>query len=231
MGLTVTAAEAAALAHVSERTVRTWLTSGRSGQPPKLRAQKRHEAGRPAAWAIDVDDLQRVPGVTVDRNRLAELEAGRSRAPGGMASRIATLERELRDVRARLHALERGGTSAPVGDDALHLEPPESPYSAIPVQRMPISAVGASSRAGAAFRTIQEAADWLDRHGVAAKTARDWLRGRDSATLTPADLLAEAITRTRTNAWRSRGRVLHQCDVEGCDCHGREELLATRAGA
>lgn len=71
------------------------------------------------AWRIDTDDLERVPGWRVNRERLAELQARDARTSESLATRLAAVERELRDVRARLRALEAGQGRSDASPDAL----------------------------------------------------------------------------------------------------------------
>lgn len=224
MGLKVTAAEAAALAHVSERTVRAWLTS----EPPKLRAVKRQEAGRPASWAIDVDELASVAGVTIDRDMLAQLEAGRTRSPGGILARLEAVERELATVRARLRVLEaeRGtsGTHTPLANTSDGLAnasprldvPPYQPTTYTPPSAPREAYVGTGSHT---FRTRADAARWLVPHGIESEyTPKSWPGWRD-VDLAPGAVLSLALSmQGRRNAyWR-----LHRCDDSGCVCR---ELL------
>jgi hypothetical protein len=111
MGAMVTAAKAAQLAGVSERTVRAWLQSGR------LHAQKATRRG-PISWAIDVDALAAVEGVMLRRDLLDEREhtndherewrSGVADAvPAAILARLSGLEAQMRAMRERFAELER----------------------------------------------------------------------------------------------------------------------------
>lgn len=95
MGLRVTAAQAAWLVDRHERMVRWHIARG------DLAAVKE---GR--AWRIDVDTLAGIPGWRVNRERLAELETADERTAASLVARLAELERQMRDLRARLARLE-----------------------------------------------------------------------------------------------------------------------------
>lgn len=107
MALEVSAVQAAQLAHVSEQTVRAWIQSGR------LAARKVQRAGKPAAWAIDVDALAGLEGVRVDPDRLRALEMGEARTAESLEHRLGELERYLMRAVARITALERRLDASP----------------------------------------------------------------------------------------------------------------------
>lgn len=112
MGIHVKLPEAAQLVGRHERIVRWHL--GRGDFPGAVKQ------GR--AWRIDIDDLERIPGWTVDRGRLAELEAQEGRTPGGILARLASIERELDAMKTRLRLVEsqvRQGRAADALPDAL----------------------------------------------------------------------------------------------------------------
>ena len=102
MGLRVTAAQAAWLTGHGERMVR-WHIQTRKDLPAV-------KVGR--SWAIDVDALEAIPGWRVNRERLAEMEAADARSAASMVARIAELERQMRDLRARLARLEASASVA-----------------------------------------------------------------------------------------------------------------------
>jgi polyhydroxyalkanoate synthesis regulator phasin len=106
VGIKVSAAEAAELADRNERVVRGWIKSGKlRAEPAGPRQPERGRAG-PSRWAIDVDDLAQVPGVAIDRERLAQIEAAGASTPGGILARLETIEREVQSLRARVRDLE-----------------------------------------------------------------------------------------------------------------------------
>lgn len=204
----VSASEAAYLVNRHERIVRGRIKRG------ELPATKERNA-----WRIEVDDLERIPGWHVDRGRLAQLEERSARSVETMAARLASVERELRDVRARLRALELRGTSPPVSDDAPYLETPESHPTALLVQQPPREAyIGTSS---GAFKTHADAARWLARHGVRELTPKTW-PGWRAVELTPAAVLRLAISLCDVSNHRITWR-LQRCDDLACICG---ELLA-----
>jgi hypothetical protein len=102
MAIEVSAAQAAFLVRRHERIVRGRIADG------SLSARK--EGNR---WLIDVDNLDAVRGWKVDRARLAELQAQGERSVSAILARLDTFERELRDLRLRIKALE----------DLAHLDP------------------------------------------------------------------------------------------------------------
>jgi hypothetical protein len=105
MGLHVTAEQAAWLVGHGERMVRWHIQP-----PPKGKGDLPATKDR-RTWRIDVDALEAIPGWTVNRNRLAELEAAEQRTAASMVARIAELERQVRDFRARLARLEAASAS------------------------------------------------------------------------------------------------------------------------
>lgn len=192
----VSASEAAYLVSRHERIVRGRI---KRGDLPAVKERN--------AWRIDPDDLERIPGWHVDRGRLAQLEERSAASVETMAARLASVERELAAVRARLRVLEQRSTPAPSADDAPYPQAPESHYSANLVQRL------------GTFANRSEAARFLVRHGLAESTARSWWKGAGWPA-EPRDALADALQRPRAD-WRVTWR-LHRCDDDECPCR---ELL------
>lgn len=89
MARSVSAIQAARLVGVSERTIRQWIHN------KKLPAVEVRQTGQPRTWAIDVDVLEHVSRVTIDRAAVAKLptEPPRGRAAHTRTSREAMLER------------------------------------------------------------------------------------------------------------------------------------------
>jgi hypothetical protein len=137
MGIRVNAAQAAQLVGRSERRVRQWIADGKLRAEPSGTRTKGEHSG-PSAWAIDTDDLERVPGVTVDPTRLAELTAGQNRTPQGLLARVEQLERRLAILERRaqwsLSALSEPSEGRTHPDVAAYVpttpRPPAAPYSA-----------------------------------------------------------------------------------------------------
>jgi hypothetical protein len=112
MGIQVTATEAARLVDRSERTIRTWISSGRLPAVPAGLREPGERTG-PTRWAIDVEDLARIPGVTLNGAVLAELEvrarlSAQARAQGGesILERLAHLESLVAALMERVEQLE-----------------------------------------------------------------------------------------------------------------------------
>lgn len=221
MGLRVTAAQAAALVDRHERIIRWHI---RRGTLPAVKE------GR--AWAIDVSDLEAVPGWRINRDRLGDLEARDARSAATLAARVATLERDVQALRARIRALEAGGgtgtaTSGPVargepnlsewnGGEALS----PSRLAGEPVAR-PYSMTYAAPAAAGTFKTRSDAARWLVRHGIASEsTPKTWPGWRD-VELEPRAVLTLARSLWEPGNWRITWR-LHRCEDGECVCR---ELL------
>ncbi len=223
MGIKVTAAAAAQLVDRHERIVRAHL---KRGDLPAVKAGN--------AWQIDVDALGDVPGWTVNRERLAELQATVARTPGGVLARLDTLEREVQTLRARVRTLEalqtattttmapqtrQNGQERPV--DPWEVEsstPPPRPAEPVSTYSMKY----ASPSTPAAFRTRADAGRWLLRHGISSEaTPKTWPGWRD-VELDPRAVLTLALSLQDTSNWRILWR-LHQCDDVLCVCR---ELLA-----
>ena len=96
MGILVSAAEAGALVDRHERVVRQHIHDG--GLPARKDARGR--------WQIDVEDLARVPGWIVDRERLARLELRQRRSHAGLVSRTEALEARLRGLESHQRSID-----------------------------------------------------------------------------------------------------------------------------
>lgn len=226
MGLKVTAAQAAQLVGHHERLIRWHIARG------TLAAVK---DGR-RAWAIDVSDLEAVPGWRVNRDRLADLEASDARSAATLAARVATLERDVQALRARLRMLEAGGTGtlAPVargeGQEGLSslAGVSSSAYrpSGEPVAR-PYSMTYTAPAAAGTFKTRSDAGRWLVRHGISSEsTPKSWPGWRE-VELEPQAVLQLALALYEPGNWRITWR-LHRCEDSGCVC--RELLDAGAEG-
>lgn len=122
MGLRVTAAQAAWLVDRQERQVR-WRIKERKDLPA-IKDGK--------SWAIDVDDLARIPGWRINRERLAELQAADAMTAASMAARLAELERSVRELRGRLARLEaQSGLSSTIASDGAHTATPDDRQTAL----------------------------------------------------------------------------------------------------
>lgn len=222
MGILVSAAEAGLLVDRHERVVRQHI------QDQQLPARK-DARGR---WQIDVDDLTRIPGWVVDRERLARLELRQTRSHAGLVARTEALESRLRSIEAHLRAIEsllevRRPTSArepeqppPQGND--EIDPPDEPLPDAPLTYRGPPTVALLNRGPDApemFRTLADASRWLERHGVNQLTPKSW-DGWKRVTLTRVEVLRFALERQRLSAgnWRVTWR-LRRCDDAQCVCH------------
>lgn len=240
MGITLSATEAARVAHVTERTMRAWLASGKV---PGHKQEPRDAAGKgPPRWEIDSDALAAVPGISIDRDALALFDAQARRSPAGVLARLDALEAQVRALSAKLRALEgstgsSGNTIAPVtrSDGQEGGLPPLDRESYQPAPyRPPVAPVSASYSltygrsgedapemgAGGIFRTRADAGRWLMRHGVNERTPKSWPGWRE-VELTPRQVLGLALSLYDPTNWRIPWR-LHRCEDSACVCH---ELL------
>lgn len=229
MGKSLTAAEAAQVAGVSERTIRNWIACG------ALKAGKADVTG-PKRWAIDVGDLGRRPGVRIDREALAAIETRDARSAGGILARLTTLELEVQALRARLREVEVSGAipsrilpqepvpaRIPVRLDAggQHASEASGGHVVRPAAAKPLetsfNGEQGYSDAGERFAHHAGAARWLVRHGVNSEyTPRSWAGWRQ----TPLDMrsvLNKALTQCDLSNWRITWR-LHRCGEASCVC-------------
>ena len=100
MGLKVSVREAAQLTQRTERAVRHWIATEKLPALPTGVREQRPGVG-PSQWEIDVDDLARVRGVTLNRGYLAELEL--REAELGTVTRLVTRVEKLEDALAEVH--------------------------------------------------------------------------------------------------------------------------------
>lgn len=231
MGILVSAAQAGELVDRHERVVRQHIQDG------QLPARK-DARGR---WQIDVEELTRIPGWVVDRERLARMELRQSRTHPGLVARTETVEARLRAIETQLRAIERALTR--LGGVAPQPREPEQPPSrpaerngpdedpdddddpapaALPLlYRGPptVALLDRGPDAPRAFRTRADAARWLERHGISALTPKSW-PGWRHVTLTQVEVLRFALERQRLGAsnWRVTWR-LRRCDDGQCVCY------------
>lgn len=223
MGTHLTAAEAAQVAGVSERSVRAWISTGR------LQAEKAEAAG-PARWAIDVDDLAGLPGVVINREALARIEAGDANSAQGILARLTALELEVQALRSRLRTIEASGvpvTQAPIRvTQETPRRPPEvageasrgtdTPIRPLAPSDLPLKQLGGHPGRGATFRNHAEAGRWLSEHGINERTPKSWPGWRE----TPLDkwsMLNKALAQMNLSDWRITWR-LHRCGDPLCVC-------------
>lgn len=108
MGLKVSAREAARLVGRTERTIRAWVASGKLMAEPAGPRSRRRGVG-PNRWLIDVDVLAQMPGVALDRARLAELELRAAEVELGtsLVERVARLEHQVGELRHEVANLRK----------------------------------------------------------------------------------------------------------------------------
>lgn len=127
MGIQVSAAQAAWLAHRNERVVRGWIKSGKlraTPAGPRQPAPGAEARVGPSRWAIDTDDLAAVAGVRLDAERLGELQASAPAAQASLRRRVDALEREMAQLRALVARLNTPSGAA-TGLESPHTSPQE----------------------------------------------------------------------------------------------------------
>ncbi len=94
MGIKISAVQAALLIGRNERRVRDWIATQRL---PAIKVGQ--------SWQIDTEDLERLPGVRIDREQLALLQAQETSTFHDLLYRIAELERVVEGLHAGIVAL------------------------------------------------------------------------------------------------------------------------------
>jgi hypothetical protein len=114
----VTAAQAGELVGRHERIARLHIAN------KSLPAQKKGNS-----WQIDTDDLDRIPGWSVNREKLALLEILVGRTSEGILARIERLERDVHLLKLENQELRKRQRDMPlpVVSTALPVEPDRSP--------------------------------------------------------------------------------------------------------
>lgn len=210
MVLKVTAAQAGYLVDRHERIVRWHIGRG------DLAAAKKGNA-----WAIDVDDLERVPGWQVNRDRLAELQVQDARTAEGLAATVARLASEVAALRSRVRMLESSQNAPVTRSEAILTEQTASTTHHIaPMPPERPATVYVATGAGS-FRTRADAGRWLAQHGINESTVKTWPGWRD-VELEPRTVLLLALSLYDPGNWRITWR-LHRCADPACVCR---ELLA-----
>jgi len=118
-----------------------------------------------------------------------------------LATRVAVLEERVQRLTQLVEALVGARTLPPVA------QPSDFHYSAS----------GGHSDAPA-WRTYTDAARWLEQHGVAMNTARQWYtQARGAIPLERSAILRDALQRAGAGDFRVPWR-LHRCDDPHCPC-------------
>lgn len=212
MSAQVSVAEAAQLVGRHERIIRGRI---KRGDFPSA-----HKDAR-GAWRLDADDLERIVTWRIDRERLATLESGQRRTPGGLVARVELLERQLRDLAARVRLLEGSVSDAPrpASYDLPNATPPDvhqAGASDLPATLTPfqpsngVATVSDAHRAISARRAglpplpdgLVSAESFANAHGIPRET---WQKARQVGRL-----------RTVEGEWRvGRALTRHALDAEG----------------
>lgn len=224
VGRLVSVAQAAQLAHKSERAVRYRI---RSGALPTRRGEDGH-------MRIDTEALARVPGWRVDEALLGRLDQiDQPTETVRLALTVAALEARMRALERRLARLERQMTQPvePSETDRQLVEMNEPTVNTLEtVERGTRTVTLADRGAGQVltFATAAAAARWLVRHGVHSEyTPRSWPGWpprpltREHALALAQALLTEA--RVRGN-WRVTWR-LRRCGDPLCVCQTQLESV------
>lgn len=91
----ISAVQAALLVGRNERRIRDWIATRRL---PAIKVGQ--------SWQIDIDDLERLPGVVIDREQLALLQQQEATTPHGLLNRLAQLENTVQDLQREVAALK-----------------------------------------------------------------------------------------------------------------------------
>jgi excisionase family DNA binding protein len=101
-GVKISAVQAAQLVGRNERRIRDWIATRRL---PAIKVGQR--------WQIDIEDLERLPGITVDRTQLEMLWSREAATPAELRQRVRDLEtavlnlqNEVAHLRTRLLEIE-----------------------------------------------------------------------------------------------------------------------------
>jgi hypothetical protein len=236
MGTWISASEAARLVGVCQRTMFTWLKYGKHDENMKrvklteAQATKQRTIGH-LSWIIDADALDTLPGVHVDRARLAELEATRS--PGTIESRLESLERKF-EVLDKQRPGPPGEQPSPT--TLTPDTPPVHPIEAAPIPLQAWVLAHPRQPAPGKLAHYEPLSAFAEAHGVPRRTAK----GHAERHAIPAEL-KPSPNRPRENPywvnaeqkllamafWRDRwigtsGETVRECANSVCICH---ELL------
>jgi hypothetical protein len=238
----VTAREAAQLVGVSDKTMLAWLANGKDGTQLTAEQAKKRRTKGPAAWSIDTDALETLPGVHMDLERLAELQAERSHAPGGLRSRVDSLECQVRDLqreiaRIRVLAITQGmSLQEPDLPPVTRYDEHEILEELVPMLSNLAVSVATHLPTGASSPGDQILGPFAKAHGVPPRTAQDHAekdrqhrmgerrqtpnRPSESPFWVTIEQQRYALEYWRAN-WSSphEGRIVHACDDPLCVCH------------
>jgi len=101
-GVKISAVQAAQLVGRNERRIRDWIATRRL---PAIKVGQ--------SWQIDIEDLEQLPGITIDRARLELLWSREADTPSALRQRVRDLEEavlslrsEVAQLKTRLQAVE-----------------------------------------------------------------------------------------------------------------------------
>jgi hypothetical protein len=100
MGVKISAVQAALLIGRNERRVRDWIATRRL---PAIKAGH--------TWQIDTEDLERIPGIKIDREQLALLQVQQGCTLPGLLGRISELEQTVENLQVHVNVLNAQVTS------------------------------------------------------------------------------------------------------------------------
>jgi hypothetical protein len=94
-GVKISAVQAAQLVGRNERRIRDWIATQRL---PAVKVGQ--------TWQIDIDDLEQLPGVVIDREQLALLQRQEAATPHGLLNRVSDLENIVQHLQSEVAALK-----------------------------------------------------------------------------------------------------------------------------
>jgi excisionase family DNA binding protein len=94
-GVKISAVQAAQLVGRNERRIRDWIATRRL---PAIKVGQ--------SWQIDIEDLEQLPGITIDRARLELLWSRETDTPSVLRQRVRDLEEAVLSLRSEVAQLE-----------------------------------------------------------------------------------------------------------------------------
>jgi hypothetical protein len=202
-GVKVSAIEAALLTGRNERRIRSWIATRRL---PAVKVGQ--------SWQIDTDDLERIPGIRINREQLALLQSQEGGRFQNLLSRLSELEctltrltADMAALNARVEALERislrlgpGERQPRIGEPASELETAAAPGSeTLPPGSMRVKHFALAHKVHAAILLYQIETEKI------TDTTVSMANGRRSHWLTPAQ------QRAVIDFWRRNGTSFITC--------------------
>lgn len=200
-GVKISAVQAAQLVGRNERRIRDWIATRRL---PAIKVGQ--------SWQIDIEDLERLPGITIDRTQLETLWSRDSGAPSELRQRVRDLEEvvsglrhEVTQLKLRLQDIERA-EQAPLDSRMYSAVMPPSPYFEDRIEEPPPGSVRVKQfalihKVHAAMLTYQI------ETGKIEDTALNMGNGRKAHWLTPEQQRAAIVF------WRRNGTHFVPCPI------------------